>query len=152
MSAIPEGFTTLTPSLSVKDAARAIELYKKAFGAKELSRMADPESGKIMHAVLEIGSSKIFVADVFPNCPANQSSFYVYMPDVDASMKQAEQAGMKNTMPVTDMFWGDRMGAVTDEFGINWTIATHVRDVSDADLEKGRQEFCANMGKKSSAA
>lgn len=152
MSAIPEGFTTLTPSLSVKDAAKAIDLYKKAFGAIEINRMADPKTGRIMHAVLEIGTSKIFVADLFGSCPANQSSFYLYMPDADTSMKQAEQAGMKNTMPVTDMFWGDRMGCVTDEFGISWTIATHVRDVSEADLEKGRDEMVANMAKKSSAA
>ena len=150
MPVIPEGLTTVTPSLSVKDAAKAIDLYKKAFGAKELRRMADPQTGKIMHAVLEIGTSKIFVADLFTNCPASQSSFYLYMPDADASVKQAEQAGMKNTMPVTDMFWGDRMGCITDEFGISWTVATHVREVSEADLEKGMKEMSDKM--KSSAA
>src|SRR5688572_6310960 len=111
-SPIPEGFTTITPSLSVKDAAKAIETYKKAFGAKEISRTEAPGSNKIMHACLEIGTSKIFIADEFPGCSgAAGASFYLYVPDVDAALTQAKKAGLNETMPAEDMFWGDRLGA-----------------------------------------
>ena len=152
MTAVPEGFATITPSLTLKDAASAIETYKKAFGAKEIARMEWPGTGKIMHAVLEIGNSKIFVADETPNCPASKAGFYLYMPDVDAAVKQAVQGGLKQTMPPEDMFWGDRLGAVEDAFGNQWTLATHIRDVSDADMEKGKEAFLEKMKAKPKAA
>jgi uncharacterized glyoxalase superfamily protein PhnB len=146
MSAIPEGFATITPSLSINGAAAALELYAKAFGAKEVSRMSCPETGKIMHACMQIGSSKIFVADTMPGMGCgdpSRSSFYLYMPDVDKAVRQAKEAGLKEIMPAEDMFWGDRVGGVQDRFGINWTLATHVRDVSEADMEEGRKKFMA---------
>jgi len=152
MSAIPEGMPTLIPSLSVKDATKAIALYKQAFGATEDYCMEDPKSGQVMHACLTMGTSKIFVADEFPGCPVTSSSFYMYMPDVDTALDQAKKAGLKETMPVQDMFWGDRNGSVMDEFGINWCLATHKRDVSPEELEKGRDEWLAKMEKNVTAA
>lgn len=150
-NAIPQGFTTITPSLNLENAAEAIELYKKALGAKEIAVMKSPDgSGKIMHAVLEIGNSKIFLADAFckSGIEHSNSSFYLYVPDVDAAFKQARAAGLSEKMPVTDMFWGDRLGAVVDKFGIGWTIATHTRDVSDDELKKGAEAFAKQMNSK----
>lgn len=149
---IPQGYSTITPSLNVANAQEAIELYKKAFGAKEQGVMKSPDgSGKIMHAVLEIGNSKIFLADQFcaeSKVQPSKSEFYLYVPDVDAAFKQAKAAGLTEKMPVTDMFWGDRLGAVTDKFGISWTIATHVREVSDDELQKGAEDFAKQMANK----
>jgi PhnB protein len=136
---------SVIPSLTLKDAAKAIELYKKAFGAQEEGRMNGPD-GKIVHAILRIGSSKIFLADTDPkmNATPSVSGFYVYFPDVDAIFKQAKQAGLSEKFPVTDMFWGDRMGALTDPFGIKWTLATKVREVSPAELEEGAKKMFAS--------
>jgi PhnB protein len=142
---LPEGYSTVTPSLCFKDCAKAIETYKKAFGAKELYRMEMPDgSGKIMHAVIEIGNSKIMMGDDFGNW-VKGGGFYVYMPNCDAAMKQAKDAGLKETMPAEDMFWGDRLGAVSDEYGIQWTIAEHQREVSAEDLDKGAKEMAQKM-------
>ena len=147
MPAIPEGFQTVTPSLIVKDAARAIDIYRKAFGAKEASRMEDPQSGKIVHACIDIGTSKVFLCDEIPGmcAAASGSSFYLYVPDVDAMFEQAKNAGLETKSPPADMFWGDRTGTLTDPFGVMWTVATHVRDVSPGEMEKGRKEFMATM-------
>jgi len=146
-SPIPEGFSSVTPSLIFKDCAKAIETYKKAFGAKEIARVEMPDgSKKIMHAVIEIGNSKIMMADEFPNCPATTSSnFYVYMPDCDVVMTQAKKAGLTETMPAEDMFWGDRLGSLKDENGLQWTIATHVIDPSNEEIEKGAKEMAERM-------
>lgn len=151
--AIPQGYTTITPSLNVTNAQEAIELYKKAFDAKVQGEiMKSPEgSGKVMHAVLEIGNAKLFIADQFcaeSSAQPSNSSFYLYVADVDAAFKQAKNTGLTEKMPVTDMFWGDRLGAVTDKFGISWTIATHTRDVSDDEIKKGAEEFAKNMKQK----
>jgi len=148
---IPEGFATITPSLNLNNAAQAIETYKKAFGAQELYRMECPGgTGKIMHACLTIGNSKIFLADAMPDmgCGPSNSNFYLYMDDVDAAFKQARSAGLDEMMPPADMFWGDRTGTVKDSFGNAWTIATHVRDVSPKEMEKGRDEWMAKMKSK----
>jgi len=143
---IPDGFTTLTPSLTVRGAAEAIALYTQALGAKELYRTEMPgDSGKIMHACLMIGNSKIFLNDASPdmNCgKTSASSFYVYLEDVDAAFKRARDAGLEEAWPVSDMFWGDRMGVVKDRFGISWTLATHVRDVSSEEMEEAKKNFC----------
>ncbi len=145
MKKIPEGFNTITCNLNLDGAAQAIELYKKAFGAKEISRMESPDkSGKIIHACLQIGTSKLFIADVNPEMGCAEpsvSSFYLYMEDVDSAFKQAKQAGLEEKYPVTDMFWGDRTGSLKDKFGVMWTIATHVRDVSDKEMEEGSKNF-----------
>lgn len=140
---IPEDFSTLTPSLVVKDAAKAIELYKKAFGAEEAYRM-EGQGGKIMHACIKIGDSNLFLADINPEMGAgtpSQSSFYVYLNDVDATFKQARTVGLSEVYPVKDMFYGDRVGTVKDPFGIQWTLATHMRDVSPEEMEEARKKF-----------
>jgi uncharacterized glyoxalase superfamily protein PhnB len=143
-TAIPEGFHTLTPSLIVDGAAKAIELYKKAFGATEEYRMACSESGKIMHACLKIGSSKIFLCDVMPNMSLPSAAhFYVYVNDVDQAFQQATESGLEKKHALSDMFWGDRTGVVKDPFGNSWTLATHKRDISPQEMEEGRKQFMA---------
>lgn len=139
---IPEGFTTVTPTLTVNGAAKAIDLYKKAFGATEVYRM-EGTGGKIMHACIMIGNSNVFLADTDPQMAAtpSTSTFYLYLEDVDATFRQATAAGMKQLYPVQDMFWGDRTGTVEDGFGNCWTLATHVRDVSQEEMEEGQKNF-----------
>jgi uncharacterized glyoxalase superfamily protein PhnB len=152
MPGIPEGFHTITPQLHVSNGDKAIALYKKALGAKELRRMLAPGSNKIMHAALEIGTSKVFISEFGPpgQTPKGaNSSFYVYVADVDAAHKKAVAAGMKATMPPTDMFWGDRMSHLTDPFGHSWNIATHKREMSQAEMAKGlKQQFAGATDKK----
>ncbi len=140
---IPEGYHTVTPYLIVKDGARAIEFYKKAFGATELLRMADP-GGKIGHAEIKIGDSPIMLADEVPEMGARSPqslggspvSILLYVEDVDALFSQAVAAGAKVQRPVKDQFYGDRTGGVTDPFGHVWYIATHKEDVSPEEMQK----------------
>jgi PhnB protein len=140
---IPEGYHTLTPYLIVKGAAAAIEFYAKALGAKELSRMADA-SGKVGHAEMKVGDSPFMLADEFhergavaPQAGAGHSvSFLVYVPDVDAAFARAVAAGAKAVRPVQDQFYGDRSGTLEDPFGHQWTLATHVEDVSPEEMER----------------
>jgi PhnB protein len=140
---IPAGYRTVTPYLVVRDAARAIEFYKKAFGATELVRMPDP-SGKIMHAEIRIGDSMIMLGDENParGAQSPQSlggspvSIFLYIEDVDALAKQAIAAGATVIMPIQDMFWGDRYGTLTDPFGHSWGIATHKEDVTPEEMHK----------------
>jgi PhnB protein len=143
---IPEGYHTVTPYLTVDDAAKAIEYYKKAFGAKERVRM-DAPGGKIGHAELEIGDSLVMLSDPFPQASTappkelgNTSvSIFMYVEDVDAVVKKAVDAGATVTMEIADQFWGDRFGSVKDPFGHVWSIATHVEDVPPEEMA-GRAE------------
>lgn len=140
---IPEGYHTATPYLIIKNAARAIDFYKKAFGATERMRMADP-TGKVMHAEIQIGDSRIMIADEFPEMGARSPeslggspvSIFLYVEDVDALAKQATSAGAKVLMPIQDQFWGDRYGKLTDPFGHVWDIATHKEDVTPEEMHK----------------
>jgi PhnB protein len=143
---VPEGYHTVSPYLAVEDAARAIEYYTKAFGAKETVRM-DAPGGKIGHAELEIGDSRIMLSDQFPQSSTKppkelggtSMSVFMYVEDVDALVKQAVDAGATVTMEVADQFWGDRFGSITDPFGHSWSIATHVEDVPPEEIaERGR--------------
>lgn len=146
MAKVPEGYHTVTPGLVLKDTAKAIELYKKAFGAKEDYRMQMPGSNKIMHACLTIGNSKVFLSDANPEMGCGTpsvSTFYLYLNDVDAAFKQARGAGLKELSPVQDMFWGDRTGSLEDGFGIRWTLATHVREVSESEMMEGAKKFAS---------
>ena len=149
----PDGWHSVTPFLSVRDAARAVEFYKKAFGATELERMAEPD-GKVTHALLKIGDSMVrlsddgskhaaeWVAKGWSRTPQSLGGtpvhFYVYVDDSDAVYKRAVAAGAKTMEPVIDKPWGDRMGVLSDPFGHIWMIATHKRDVPIADVEKSR--------------
>jgi len=152
---IPEGSHAITPGLVVKDARKAIEFYKTALGAKELFVMPGPDGRSVMHAELQIGDSKFYLGDESPEWGAispqtlggSGVSLNIYTEDCDAMFKRAVAAGATVKMPLTDMFWGDRYGKVTDPFGHNWGISTHVEDVSEAEMDKRGKEWMASMGK-----
>ena len=135
---VPKGYHTTTPHLVVKGAAKAIQFYKKAFGAKELSRLPGPDGQTIMHAELQIGDSRIFLNDEFPEwgamSPASLGgspvTIHLYVENADTLFKRAVKAGANATMPIQNMFWGDRYGKVTDPFGHQWSIASHFEDVT----------------------
>jgi PhnB protein len=140
---IPEGFHAVTPYLCVSGAADALEFYKKAFGAKEIMRMADP-SGKVGHAEIQIGDSIIMLADEHPEMNfrspktlgGSPVTIHLYVEDVDTIVNQAVSAGGKIVRPVADQFYGDRSGVVEDPFGHSWNVSTHVEDISPEEIEK----------------
>ncbi len=140
---IPDGYHTATPYLIVSNAAKAIEFYEKAFGARELTRLPMP-GGKVGHAELQIGDSRIMLADEFPAWDARSPKtvggspviIALYVEDVDAVVSRAVAAGAKLFQPVADQFYGDRTGSLTDPFGHKWNIATHKEDVSAEEIEK----------------
>ncbi len=140
---IPEGYHTVTPYLIIDGAAEAIDFYKKAFGATELFRMAQPD-GKIGHAEIKIGDSPIMLADEFPqmgyrspkSLGGSPVSIMVYVENVDEVVSQATTAGARLDRPVEDKFYGDRGGSLTDPFGHIWHIATHKEDVSPEEMKK----------------
>jgi PhnB protein len=154
---IPEGYHTLTTHIVVRDAARAIEFYKRAFGAKERERMAGPD-GKIMHAEIQIGDSILMLSDEFPGpgkavrSPESlngvTSALFMYVEDVDTQFKKALDAGAQVDMPVADMFWGDRYGRVVDPFGHVWALATHKQDLTADEIRKAGQAAMAEMAKR----
>ena len=140
---IPEGMHTITPHLVCKGASDAIEFYKKAFNAVEQMRLPGPDN-TVMHAMLTIGDSTLMLAEEFLNC-GNSSpltlkgspvTLHLYTKDVDASVAQAVAAGAKVTMPVSDMFWGDRYGQIEDPFGHRWSLATHTRDLTPEQIQE----------------
>jgi PhnB protein len=156
---IPEGFHTVTPALVVRDAAKAIDFYKKALGAQELVRMPSPD-GKIMHAELKIGDSIIFLSDEMPmpgsvkspqSLGGSTCTLNVYVSNVDETFRQAIAAGGKESMPVADQFWGDRYGTLVDPFGYSWGIATHKEDLSPAEMRERSQQFFARMAQQKTA-
>jgi PhnB protein len=152
---VPPGFHTVTPHLVIRGAAEAIEFYKKAFGAVEIMRMAGPDGKSIGHAEIKIGDSIVFLADEWPgqalaapeNFGGTTVSLSLYVPSADATFNQAVAAGAKPTMPLMNMFWGDRFGKVTDPFGHEWAIATHIEDVPPDEMAKraavAMKEMCA---------
>ncbi|MGZ4620348.1 MAG: VOC family protein [Frankiaceae bacterium] len=150
---IPEGYHTVSPYLAVDDAARAIEYYVQAFGAKELVRMEAP-GGKVGHAELELGDSRIMLSDPFPQASmrppkelgGTSASVFMYVEDVDAVVKRAVDAGATVTMEVANQFWGDRFGTITDPFGHVWSIATHVEDVPPEEMAERAKAAMAAMG------
>jgi uncharacterized glyoxalase superfamily protein PhnB len=145
---VPAGMHTLTPHLVCNGAAGAIAFYKQAFGAVEVTRLPGPQ-GKLMHAMLRIGDSALMLVDEFPErgCSGPQSlkgspvTIHLYVKDVDAAVARAVAAGARITMPVDDMFWGDRYGRIEDPFGHHWSIATHMRDVGPEEMEAAMCEF-----------
>ncbi len=140
---VPDGYHAVTPYLYVQGAARAIDFYKKAFGAEELVRFPGPD-GRIGHAELRIGDSPIMLADEHPEMGAlgpqsrggTTVGFALYVPDVDRRFAQAVAAGATIVRPVQDHFYGDRNGTLTDPFGHTWIVATHVEDVPPAEMER----------------
>lgn len=157
---IPDGFHTIQPSLVVRNAVQAIDFYKKALGAQEISRMPGPD-GKIMHAELRIGDSVLFLSEENPNMGFAKSpqtlggctgSLNVYVPDVDQVFKQAISAGAKEAMPVADQFWGDRYGLLTDPFGYVWGIATHKENLSNDEIQKRARNFFAETAQQRKTA
>jgi len=153
---IPEGNHTVTAGLVVKGAQKAIEFYKAAFGAKELSVMLGPDGRSVMHAELKIGDTKIYLGDEYPDFGAvspqtlggSPVSLNIYTEDCDAIFKRAVAAGATVKMPLDNMFWGDRYGKLTDPFGHEWGIATHKEDVSEEEMEKRGKEWMAAMARK----
>ncbi len=143
---IPEGFHTVTPQLTLDNAATTIEFYKRAFGAQEVSRSVGPD-GRVMHAELRIGDSPIMVNDAVMGTKGphaiggTPASLWLYVKDCDALFNQAVEAGAEVRNKVTDMFWGDRMGVVMDPEGYTWTIATRKEDLTREELDTRAQEF-----------
>jgi PhnB protein len=149
-SAIPEGFHTVTPQLTLDNAAQAIDWYKKAFGAEEISRAVGPD-GKVMHADLKIGNSRIMVNDAMMGAKGphalggSPASLWLYVDDCDALFNRAVAAGAKTQQGpmgiMSDQFWGDRAGTVIDPAGYQWTIATHKEDLTRPEMDQRMAEF-----------
>jgi len=146
--AVPEGYTTVTPFLSVNGAADAIEFYKKAFDASERARMPGPDN-KLMHAEIVIGNAIVMIADAMMG-PPTQASIHLYVEDADALWAKATQAGATVVMPIADMFWGDRYGVVADKWGNRWSIATHKEDLAPSEMQKRAAEAMRQMAHKPS--
>lgn len=140
MSAIPQGYHSVTPSLTVRDAAAALDFYTRALGAEVLFTMPDP-AGKMMHAEFTIGDSRLMISDEYPDFGALAPEvgfgglFMIYVEDVDLAFAKAVEAGAIPVQQPTDMFWGDRSGKIHDPFGYRWTLASHVRDVSPEEMD-----------------
>jgi PhnB protein len=149
--AIPDGYRSVTPSLTFKDTQKALDFYQKAFGAKVLDLFPNPAGKGIMHAVMQVGDSFVMMGDEMPQCRSAESigesavSLFLYVPNVDEVFRQAVAAGAAVTMPVAEMFWGDRCGNVRDPFGYSWMIATHTRDLSKEEVRRGGEAFFAGM-------
>jgi PhnB protein len=149
---IPDGYHSITPALTVRDAERAIEFYKQAFGATDRGVMKGPD-GKIMHAELVIGDSIIMLSDEFPqygglspqSLGGSPSTLHIYLDGVDAAFDRAVKAGAEVEMPVMDQFWGDRYGRLKDPFGHKWSIATHTKDLSMDEMKQGMDEAMEGM-------
>jgi PhnB protein len=148
MKPIPDGYHTVNAVLTVKDCRRAIAFYERAFGAKQTFLMERPDGRGVVHATIMIGDCTVMMGDESESSPCKSAetlggspiSFYLYVDDADALFARAAAAGAGVRMPVTDMFWGDRMGTVTDPFGYAWSIATHVKDPTQEEMARGAQE------------
>jgi PhnB protein len=160
VQAIPEGYRSVSPAITCKNAASAIDFYKKVFGATVFARMDGP-GGTIMHAELQIGDSRVFISDEFPGmsqAPSSQTpvtakgfGIFVYTEDVDSAVQRAIDAGARVDMPVQDMFWGDRYGKFTDPFGHSWAVATHTEDVAPEEMQRRSEAFSKQMAQSAGA-
>ncbi|MGH8751774.1 MAG: VOC family protein [Burkholderiales bacterium] len=145
---VPDGMHTVTPHLVCAGAAAAIDFYKKAFNAVETGRLPGPQ-GKLMHAMIRICDSAVMLVDEMPEWGAlgpkalkgSPVTIHLYVEDVDAFVVRAVAAGAKITMPVADMFWGDRYCKLEDPFGHHWSVATHIRDVSREEMQQAMQKM-----------
>jgi PhnB protein len=153
---LPEGLQSVTASLVVDGAARAIDWYRDVFGASERGKRHLGPDGKVMHAELQIGSSVLFINDLIQGGPstvqdgrklgASPVGLTLYVEDADRVFAKASQNGAKVSMPIGDMFWGDRWGSFTDPFGQNWSVATHREDLTPEELEQRARDFFQQMG------
>jgi PhnB protein len=156
---IPQGFHSVTPYLTVHDAARAIDFYKHAFGAQEVMRMGGPD-GKIGHAEIQIGDSKIMLADEMPGMGAQSpqslggttGGLFLYVENVDNVFQQAVSAGAQVEMPLENQFWGDRYGRLKDPFGHSWSVGTHIEDVAPEEMTKRMQDAMAKRTQQTKSA
>ena len=143
---VPDGYHTITPQLTVDDAARTIDWYKKALGAEELSRYVGPD-GKIMHAELRIGNSRFMVNDTMEGSKGprafggSPASLWLYVDDSDSLFNRAVAAGAQPQMPLMDQFWGDRGGPVADPAGYTWWIVTRKEDLTRAEMDERAADF-----------
>jgi PhnB protein len=155
---IPDRYHSVTPSFTFKDSRKAIDFYKRAFSAELIDFLPRLDGEGTMHATMQIGNSMIMMGDEMPgaeNCAKSAETtgscpitLFVYVADVDKTFAQAVSAGGAATMPVTDMFWGDRMGQIKDPFNYLWSIATHKQDLTEDEVKKGAQAFFSQMGTK----
>ncbi len=153
MGTIPDGFTSVTPFITFDDTTKAVEFYKKALGAVEKLTFPAPD-GTLMYAEIQIGTARLMMGMPCPETGTESTklakdlrgssvSFYVYVENVEAAIEKAKDAGMNEKKGIVDMFWGDRMGTLTDPFDIEWTIAQHIRDVSPEDMQEAMKTMCA---------
>lgn len=153
---IPEGYHSVTPYITCKDAKAAIDFYKRAFGAQEIYTMPGPGGHGVMHAEIMVGDSHVMLSDEFPGAGTKSPqslggttcTLFLYVKDVDAAFEKAVAAGAQPSMPPANQFWGDRFGSVTDPFGHTWSMATHVEDVAPEDMQKRADAFFAQMAAK----
>lgn len=152
---VPEGFHTITPGLVVNGAQKAIEFYKEAFGAEVISVKTSPDGAKVVHSEIKIGDSRVFINDEFPEMGSRGPqaiggtpvSLNLYVEDADSLFERAVSAGATVVMPLADQFWGDRWGMVTDPFGHVWSVASHVADLSQEEIDKAAEEYFSKSGK-----
>ena len=153
--AVPDGFHSITPHLTVRDANRAIEFYKQAFGA-EVLHVAPAPGGKVLHAALRIGDSMLMLNDEFPEMGGSLGpsatggsavTLHIYLENVDVAFERAVSAGATVKMPLMDQFWGDRYGQLTDPFGHKWSLATHTRDMSPEEMQQEQEKAFSKMPK-----
>jgi uncharacterized glyoxalase superfamily protein PhnB len=152
--AVPAGFHTLTPHITVRDADKALEFYKRAFGAEVLN-VARMPNGKVMHAAVQIGDSKLLLNEESPEygalSPLSTGGtgvvLHIYLENVDAAFDRAVSAGAEVKMPLMDQFWGDRYGVVADPYGHKWSLATHIKDMSPEEMQRAQDEAMASMRK-----
>jgi PhnB protein len=150
VKAIPDGYRTMTANFVCSNAERAIEFYKAAFGATEVRRAPGP-NGEILHAELQIGDTRFFINDSMNKAPmpipakgvSNPMYIHLYVTDADTVFNRAVKGGARVDMPIQDMFWGDRYGKLTDPFGQQWGIATHIEDVAPEEMKRRQENFFA---------
>lgn len=146
VSHIPEGYHSVTPSLTARDAKAAIDFYTRAFGAEVMFKLDEP-SGKIAHAEIRIGNSRLMISDEYPDYGAlapeigKGGTFMIYVPNVDTAYAKAVMAGATGIQEPQDMFWGDRTAKVNDPIGYRWTLASHVKDVSQEEMEEAMKAW-----------
>jgi uncharacterized glyoxalase superfamily protein PhnB len=154
VKAVPAGYHTITPHITVREADKALEFYKNAFGAV-VQHVARMPNGKVMHAELQIGDSKLMLNEEAPEFGtlsplANGGAgvtLHIYLENVDAAFNRAVSAGAEVKMPLMDQFWGDRYGLLADPYGHRWSMAAHIKDMSQEEMQRAQDEMMANMPK-----